>query len=242
MPAEIETAEKPAARKAARRAAKAAEKGTAKGAAKGAGKAKAGKAKAGKAKAKARPMAAEADKAPSAAQKRAQKRKRLTEANTITFVMETEVRRFVSGHAKAAGMDIAPFMQKLVESYVLDNAPEGDALAKRIAAKRAVLDRVVSLSREMAQAGAFDEHFILNVVRNASADADFVAQYEAAVDAQTADERALARAQAPINQQMGRLIKRAAAARSKRDDQGKILRAQVQGEMISSYTLLEKAD
>lgn len=237
MPAEIETAEKPAARKAARRAAKAAEKGTAKGAAKGAGKAKAGKAKA-----KARPMAAEADKAPSAAQKRAQKRKRLTEANTITFVMETEVRRFVSGHAKAAGMDIAPFMQKLVESYVLDNAPEGDALAKRIAAKRAVLDRVVSLAREMAQAGAFDEHFILNVVRNASADADFVAQYEAAVDAQTADERALARAQAPINQQMGRLIKRAAAARSKRDDQGKILRAQVQGEMISSYTLLEKAD
>ena len=39
----------------------------------------------------------------------------------------------------------------------------------------------------------------------------------------------------------GSLIKRAAGARSKRGDKGKIQRAQVQGELISSYTLLEKA-
>ena len=51
----------------------------------------------------------------------------------------------------------------------------------------------------------------------------------------------VARAQAPVHQQMGRLIKRAAGARSKRGDKGKIQRAQVQGELISSYTLLEKA-
>ena len=39
---------------------------------------------------------------------------------------------------------------------------------------------------------------------------------------------------------MGRLIKRAAGARSKRDEAGKIMRGQVTGELISTYTLLEK--
>jgi hypothetical protein len=37
------------------------------------------------------------------------------------------------------------------------------------------------------------------------------------------------------------LIKRAAGARSKRDESGKIMRAQVQGEILSTYTLLDKA-
>lgn len=221
---EIQTIEKPAKKaRAGKRAA--------------AGKGKAAKpAKAGKGKA-----AAEA-KAPPAtlAEKRLAKRKRLAEANTVTFLMETDVRKFVTAAAREAGMDVAPFMQKLVETYVIDNAPAGDALAKRLAAKRAVLDRIVDISREIDKAGGFDEHFILSVMKRAATDATFQANYDAAVDADTADERALARAKAPINQQMGRLIKRAAGAKSKRDENGKIQRAQVTGEVISTYTLLER--
>ena len=95
--------------------------------------------------------------------------------------------------------------------------------------------------KEVEAEGSFDEHFILTVVRKAATDAAFVAQYETAVDAKSADERSLARAKAPINQQMGRLIKAAAGAKSKRDENGKIMRAQVSGEMLSAYTLLEKA-
>ncbi|MFD2855084.1 hypothetical protein ACFSZS_10240 [Seohaeicola zhoushanensis] len=70
-----------------------------------AGKGKAAKpAKAGKGKA-----AAEA-KAPPAtlAEKRLAKRKRLAEANTVTFLMETDVRKFVTAAAREAGMDVAP--------------------------------------------------------------------------------------------------------------------------------------
>lgn len=173
--------------------------------------------------------------------RRAGRLKRMAEANTVTFVMETEVRKYINGEAKAAGMDLAPFIQKLVENYVLDTAPTDLPLARRIAAKRAVLDRAVQAARELEEAGGFDEHFILNVVKKASSDKEFLDSYETAVDAKTANERQLARAQAPINQQMGRLIKRAAGARSKRDDAGKILRGQVTGELISTYTLLEKA-
>ena len=192
------------------------------------------KASAGKAAKAAKP--AEGEKT----DRRAGRMKRMAEANTVTFVMETEVRKFISGEAKAAGMDVAPFIQKLVENYVLDTAPADLPLARRIAAKRAVLDRAVEAARELESAGGFDEHFILNVVKKASSEKEFLDSYETAVDANTANERQLARAQAPINQQMGRLIKRAAGARSKRDEAGKIMRGQVTGELISTYTLLEK--
>ncbi|MCB1341705.1 MAG: hypothetical protein KDK24_11720 [Pseudooceanicola sp.] len=201
------------------------------GAGKGAKAGKAVKAKAAEGKAEPATMA----------EKRIAKRKRLAEANTVTVILDTAVRKFIATEAKAAGMDIAPFMQKLVENYVLQAAPAGEALAKRLTAKRVVLDRIVEISREIDAAGGFDEHFILSVMKRAAADATFQANYETAVDADTADERKLERAKAPINQQMGRLIKRAANAKSKRDAGGKIQRAQVTGEVISTYTLLERA-
>lgn len=185
--------------------------------------------------------AAGKEKSGGAAQNRKDKRRKLTDANTVTFMMETEVRKYMMDQAKAAGMDIAPFMQKLAETHVLATAPADSPLALRIAAKRAVLDRVVALAKDVDETGGFDEHFILTVMKKAAADTEFMANYDTAVDAQSANERALARAKAPIHQQMGRLIKRVAGARGKRDEKGRIMRAQVTGEMISAYTLLEKA-
>ena len=178
---------------------------------------------------------------PTLAEKRLAKRKRLAEANTVTFLLETEVRKVMTQAAKNAGMDLAPFLQKLAETYVIEQAPAGDPLARRLAAKRAVLNRVVELARKIDAAGGFDEHFILSVMKRAATDAIFQAHYDDAVDAGTADQRALARAKAPINQQMGRLIKGVAGAKSKRDENGKIQRAQVSGEVISTYTLLQRA-
>lgn len=176
----------------------------------------------------------------SLADKRKAKRQRLAEANKITFILETEVRKFITAQAKESGMDIAPFMQKLVETHVLATAAKDDPLAKRLEAKRSVLDYVVTLSRRIDDEGGFDEHFILTVMRQAWADSKFRALYETAINADSAEEKALAKAKAPMNQQLGRLIKRAAGAKSKRDANGKIMRAQVQGEVITTYTLLDK--
>lgn len=203
---------------------------------------KRGAKRAGQARGKAKAAAAaKGGEAMTLADKRAGKRKRLAEANTITMILETPVRQFVAAQAKAAGMDIAPFLMKIVENHVVETAPDGDPLAARLAAKRAVLGRAVDYARELDEAGGFDDHFILNVLKKAAADPQFVADYNAALDGEGKDDKALARAKAPIHQQMGRLIKRAAGAKSKRDENGKILRGQVQGEMISAYTLLEKA-
>jgi hypothetical protein len=180
------------------------------------------------------------DKAKMAA-KRLEKRQRLAEANKMTFILETEVRKFVAAEAKAAGMDLAPYLQKVVENHVMQTAPEGNVLAERLKAKRAVLDYAVNLARKTEEEGNFDEHFIGNVMKKAAEDEEFKALYEQAVGVSDDNPRRAARARAPLNQQLGRLIKRAAGAKSKRDAGGKIMRAQVQGEILSTYTLLDKA-
>ncbi len=173
--------------------------------------------------------------------RRQEKRQRIAEANKMTFILETEVRKFMAAEAKAAGMDLAPYLQKVVENHVMANAPAGDPLAERLRAKRAVLDYAVDLARKTDEEGAFDEHFIGNVLKKAAQDETFTRLYAQATGTNDENPKRAARARAPLNQQLGRLIKRAAGARSKRDESGKIMRAQVQGEILSTYTLLDKA-
>ncbi len=194
-----------------------------------AGKKAAGKAAAGKA-------AAGGDKPA----RRKERMARIEKANKITVTLQTEVRRFLAAQAKAEGMDMGHFMQKLAETHIIDTAPEGDALAARLGARRGVVDHVVKLAQSMDADGEFDEHFILNVLKRAHGDAAFAKMYATAV-AEAQDKPKLAgRAGVALNQQLGRLIKRAVGAKSKRDGDGKILRGQVKDEVVTSYTLLEK--
>lgn len=172
-------------------------------------------------------------------EKRKKRREAVAAANKVTVILETDVRRNLTAQARDAGMDLVPFMVKLLEGQILANAPKGDQLATRLKAKRAVLDRAVDVTRTTVEAGGFDEHLILNVMKKASQDAEFNALYEQAIGA--TEDKPARNARAALNQQMGRLIKRAAGARSKRDEGGKIMRAQVQDEIITSYTLLDKA-
>ncbi|MFV0514146.1 MAG: hypothetical protein ACK5MY_11030 [Jhaorihella sp.] len=170
--------------------------------------------------------------------KRRKRRALAAAANKITVILETDVRKHLVAQARAEGMDITPFLVKVLESHVIAGAVEGDPLAGRLLAKRAVLDRAVSMARSAAESGDFDEHFILRVMKKASQDDEFKSLYEIAVGG---GERPARSARAALNQQMARQIKRAAGARSKRDERGKIMRAQVQDEIITSYTLLDRA-
>lgn len=182
---------------------------------------------------------AEAD-AVSKAGKRRARLKKMTEANKITFSLETDVRRFIQAEAKAAGMDVGHYMQKIVESHVLEAAPANEPLSQRLAAKRAVIDYAVALAQKLDADGGFDEHFILSVMKKASEDPEFKLLYEKAVGEGEKGAKA-AHPRIALNQQLGRLIKKAAGAKSKRNDAGRIARAQVSDEMIKTYTLLEKA-
>lgn len=171
---------------------------------------------------------------------RKERMQRLEASNKITFSLQTDVRKFLASQARAEGMDMGHFMQKLVETHVLDTAPPNNPLAVRIAAQRGVIDHVVKLARSMDGEGAFDDHFILKVMKRAGEDPVFASLYEKAVVEDEENPRRTVRSSAALNQQLARLIKRAVGAKSKRDEAGKIMRTQVKGEILTSYTLLDK--
>jgi len=196
--------------------------------------------KAGKAGKKAAGKKATGETAGDKPARRKERMARIEKANKITVSLQTEVRRYLAAQAKAEGMDMGHFMQKLAETHIIDTAPEGDALAAQLSARRGVVDHVVKLAQSMDQAGEFDENFILNVLKRAHADADFAKMYATAV-ADPDKPKQAGRAGVALNQQLGRLIKRAVGARSKRDEAGKILRGQVKDDVVTSYTLLEKS-
>ncbi|MFP4274844.1 MAG: hypothetical protein ACLFRU_07435 [Paracoccaceae bacterium] len=177
-------------------------------------------------------------KGPGKAMRRGRKM-RQAGASKVAFHLEPEVQELCRAEAEKAGMETGHFLQKVVETWLLENAAPESALAERLAAKRAVIDRAIALAREVDAEGGFDEHFILTVMRRAMADDAFRTLYETAVGAQ-AEETGVS-AKTPLNQQLGRLIKAAVGARPRLDESGKAVRAQVTGEAIQSYSLLEKA-
>ncbi|WP_116597506.1 hypothetical protein [Primorskyibacter marinus] len=173
------------------------------------------------------------------ARKRKRRLRRIAQATKVSFSLEPDVRQLFADEAKKQGMELGHLMQKVLENHVLENAEPGNALAERLRAKRAVIDHTVELARMIDAAGRFDEHFILTVMRSASQDAAYAELYNIAIGADA--EGKPGRAQAPLNQQLGRLIKKAVGARGKKSETGRVARAQVAGEVISTYTLLEKA-
>ncbi|KUF12050.1 hypothetical protein [Pseudoponticoccus marisrubri] len=162
---------------------------------------------------------------------------RLAEAQTLNLSVEPKVRARLHELAAAEGLELGHYVQKVLESHVLDRAAEGDELAERLSAKRAVIDHVVTLARELDGKGKFDADFILTVMKAASAEKAFLDLYQTAIGG---EGKEAARAQKPLNQQLGRLIRKAVGAKGKRNAQGKVMRAQTSGEIISSYTLLTK--
>lgn len=183
--------------------------------------------------------APKAGKAAAKARSGARTLEKIEKASTVTFMLELPVRKFMDAQAKAAGMNMTHYMQKLVETHVIATAPKDDVLALRLAAKRHVIDHTVALATKLDAAGKFDEHFILTVVTEAQKDAEFKSQYELALGEVEAEGKAK-RARVSLNQQIGRMIKKSVGAKGKRNEEGRIMRAQVQDAVIATYTLLEK--
>lgn len=184
---------------------------------------------------------AKAAKAEAKATGRARRLEKIEKASTVTFTLELPVRKFMDAQAKAAGMNMTHYMQKLVETHVIEAGAADEPLAVRLAAKRKVLDQVVALATKLDAAGKFDENFILTIVSEAGKDADFKTQYELALGVEASEgEAKVKRARVSLNQQIGRMIKKSVGARSKRNEQGQIARGQASNTFVATYTLLEK--
>ncbi len=168
------------------------------------------------------------------------RRKGASEDARVVLTLDPGVRKYLQFQARGAKMDVNQFVLKLIEDHVCDTAPAEMPMAQRIRARRQVIAHVVETARRIDGEGGFDPHFVLSVMKAASQSAEFRAQHDTAIGVGSQRAAKVERNRAALNQQLGRLIKSAVRARSLRNAAGRITRAQVDGEMISSYTLLEK--
>ena len=162
---------------------------------------------------------------------------RLAKATNVAFSLEPKVRARLVALAQEEGLELGHYLQKVLENHILENSADGDGLSERLRAKRAVIDKVVEIALDLDAKGKFDEHFILTVMKASAADAEFMSLYNVAMGG---EGKAAARVQKPLNQQLGRLIRKAVGGKGIKTDKGTVARAQVTGEIISSYTLLTK--
>lgn len=163
---------------------------------------------------------------------------RIAKATNVAFSLEPAVRARFAADAKKEGMELGHFLQKVLENHLLETAEKGDVLAERIRAKRAVIDHTVELAQKLDTEGKFDENFVLTVMKAASSDEEFMMLYNTAIGADADGKNG--KGQKALNQQLGRLIRKSVSAKGIKTDAGRVARAQVSGEVISSYTLLTK--
>lgn len=167
-------------------------------------------------------------------------RKKAAEDARVVLTLDPGVRKYLASQARGAKMDVNQFVLKLVEDFVCDTAPEDMPMAQRIRARRGVIEHVIEQAKRIDAEGGFNEHFVLNVMKAAGANEDFRSLYDLAIANGMQRAAKVERNRAALNQHLGRLIKGTVRARSLRNEAGRIQRAQVEDEMISSYTLLEK--
>ncbi len=170
--------------------------------------------------------------------KKQRRSERMARASNVAFSLEPAVRARFAAEAKEKGMELGHYLQKVLENHLLDTSEKDDPLAERIRAKRAVIDHTVTLAQSLDAEGKFDENFVLTVMKTAAKDEEFMMIYNTAIGFNPETKKA--HGQKALNQQLGRLIRKSVGATGIKTDAGRVARAQVAGEVISSYTLLTK--
>ena len=155
----------------------------------------------------------------------------------VTFSLQRKVRERLAAQARAEGLDLGHYLQRVLEAHIVDTAEQDDPLASRLDAKRQVIEGIVALAQKLDAEGRFDEHFILTVMKEAAADPEFKDLYDRATGGQA---KFAVRQRRILNQQLGRVIRGAAKAKGKRTEDGSVARAQIKGEIIRTYTLLKR--
>ena len=176
------------------------------------------------------------------AERRKKRRDKVIKANRVTLDLNPAVRRYLTAQAKAAGTTLSLFLNRLAEQHIVATAGDTDPLGQKLKGRHAVFDRIEKIARDMDGDGKFDEHFILTVMRAASTDVGFMAQYQAAAGGDTAEGEAEEKSKSALNQQLARVIQLAVQAKAKRGEDGKVVRADAEGALMTSYSLVERPD
>ena len=162
----------------------------------------------------------------------------------VSFRLNSLVYETAEAIAKEQSISTEAFFQRIVTRHVIEHARKEGLMAPehvdRLQREQNILKTAARRARELDEAGAFDEHFTLTVIRDLMTDPDFRADYETVIGGDAYQSGLPGKS--PINMYLGWYVKNAVPnAAPLRDANGKPRRVQVRNEPIQSYTLLAKA-
>ena len=161
----------------------------------------------------------------------------------VSFRLNSLVYETAETIAKEQSISTEALFQRIVTRHVTEHAGKEGMMAPehidRLKREQNILETAARRARELDEAGAFDEHFTLTVIRDLMSDPTFRADYEKVIGGDAYQSGLPGKS--PINMYLGWYVKNAVPdAVPLRDANRRPRRMQVRNEPVQSYTLLAK--
>ena len=145
---------------------------------------------------------------------------------------QAAIARRICTHVAERDHQTDGFGSYIDENYLEFSDPERPALRQRLVAQ------VAEAARELCRAEQFDPSITLQAIRVCMRDPEWLAAYARFIGGDIYQPGNHLKQQ--INREFGKSVKAAAQAEVQWDERGRLIREEVGGEIIQSYTLLKK--
>lgn len=156
----------------------------------------------------------------------------------LSLRIEDAVHAALSAMARETCMETGAYIIHRLNKIAAESDYLDARTAERLTRTDELLVDAAKKARALYDAGEFDEHFTLTVIRRLMADQEYLRKYEALIGGDAYDSGLPGKS--PINMYLGWHIKHAVNADVVPNARGKPRRAQVRGEAVQSYTLLRR--
>ena len=162
----------------------------------------------------------------------------------VSFRLDSRVHATAETISKQQSVSTEALIQRIVTHHVTEHAEKEGLMnpldIDHLQREQRILATAVRRARELDEAGAFDEHFTLTVIRDLMTDPQFRADYETVVGGDAYQSGLPGKS--PLNMYLGWYIKNAIPdAVPLLDGNRRPRRIQIRNEPIQSYTLLTKS-
>lgn len=154
----------------------------------------------------------------------------------ISLRLDAVVHDAIEQLARNEGIETNAYIQSILKLHAAKFGNMDEAAREQIKLSDEIIKAAVKEAQKLCEAGEFDQHFTLTVIRRLMNNPKFRAKYEKAVGGDAYQSGLPGKS--PLNMYLGWYIKNAVGADPALDTTGKPRRAQVRNEPIQSYTLL----
>ena len=159
---------------------------------------------------------------------------------SLSLRVDADVLEVLRHQAHAAGLEVSAYIRAVLRRHALESGQVPAETHRRLLLNDRILHLAVTRARAALDAGQFDAHFILTVMRQLIADPGFRALYEAAIGGDAFAPGLPEKS--PLNMYLAWHIRQAAGAEPLLDARGRTRRATVRDEVLQSYMLLTRPE